>query len=461
METKPGLKGPGFFLDQARAVLFIEFNRMKSYKSILFMALILWTLIMAYPIQGEIRLASGVSEITPPTGLTNWITNLPYQDVLDPIFIRTTYMTDETTETVIVSWDMLDTFENAVVHIRSEVEKATGIPGNHVLLNASHTHSAPWSPRLGARFLSSMRGGVAVVEDSPIYKSWFQSVIKTVVESVKDCQSRAETVRFSVARCDVGDWLFNRRPLKPSGNVETVFEPRTPHVLPDGLKFTRKDPTALILLAESKTGGILSTLVNIACHPVSIYPYHNGISGDWPGSVLSLLSEKLQAPVQFLQGCAGNVVPVRRGLDAREEMASLIAQRCESALKSSHLLRAVRIRVDRTQVALPLTDAATEDWEVDFVMGEIMAVSLGDIAIVTLPGEPLIELAFDIQEKSPFPHTMVLGYSNGHGVHYVGRTGEKALGGYEMGPAGAGTDACGDRLTQAAIGLLKKLSSPE
>jgi hypothetical protein len=84
-------------------------------------------------------------------------------------------------------------------------------------------------------------------------------------------------------------------------------------------------------------------------------------------------------------------------------------------------------------------------------------LTCGPLAFVTLPGEPMTELGAAIREKSPFPQTLVLGYSNGNGVHYVGMPGEKARGGYEAGVAGAGTDECGALLVAAANNLLREV----
>jgi hypothetical protein len=67
----------------------------------------------------------------------------------------------------------------------------------------------------------------------------------------------------------------------------------------------------------------------------------------------------------------------------------------------------------------------------------------------------MTELGLAIRERSPFPQTLVLGYSNGNGVHYVGLPGEKARGGYETTAAGAGTDECGAILVEAANRLLR------
>jgi hypothetical protein len=61
-----------------------------------------------------------------------------------------------------------------------------------------------------------------------------------------------------------------------------------------------------------------------------------------------------------------------------------------------------------------------------------------------------------IRASSPFPQTLVMGYSNGNGAHYVGMPGEKARGGYEAGVAGAGTDECGTLMIEAAVRLLRE-----
>jgi hypothetical protein len=45
---------------------------------------------------------------------------------------------------------------------------------------------------------------------------------------------------------------------------------------------------------------------------------------------------------------------------------------------------------------------------------EIQGIRIGDFFLVTFPGEPFAEIALRIKERSPFEHTFVAGYSNGH-----------------------------------------------
>jgi hypothetical protein len=71
----------------------------------------------------------------------------------------------------------------------------------------------------------------------------------------------------------------------------------------------------------------------------------------------------------------------------------------------------------------------------------------------------MIEIAMAIQRRSPYPHTLVLGYSNGGGVIYVGMPGELARGGYETTrDSSLGTDECGTILVDTALSLLRDVS---
>ena len=111
----------------------------------------------------------------------------------------------------------------------------------------------------------------------------------------------------------------------------------------------------------------------------------------------------------------------------------------------------------RAELGLPLTPAAQARTGLESVVAEVQVVVSGPLAIVALPGEVMTGIGLNIRSRSPFPQTLVLGYSNGNGVHYVGLPGEKARGGYEAGVAGAGTDECGALLVETAVRLLHEV----
>jgi len=65
---------------------------------------------------------------------------------------------------------------------------------------------------------------------------------------------------------------------------------------------------------------------------------------------------------------------------------------------------------------------------------EIQSMQLGDVAIVALTGEVFVELALEIDARSPYQQTIVLGYTNGC-IGYVPNEEAYPYGGYEVSSA--------------------------
>src|SRR5690606_12231823 len=239
-----------------------------------------------------------------------------------------------------------------------------------------------------------------------------------------------------------------------------LHEDWDPRVLSGDRTFGPLDRAMTVLSFRNSTGKNIGTIFQMACHAVSIYPYLDGISGDWPGAVSRELALSLEGENMFLQGNAGNVNPWKRGEEAVQEMAEGLTHDILTTYEYSARLISDSIRTDRAVVGLPLTDYGQERTGLENIDAEIMAITIGSVALVTLPGEPMTELNQAIQKDSSFPQTIVLGYSNGNGGHYCGMPGEKAHGGYETGErANLGSDQAGGIMVNTAIGLLDKLNS--
>jgi hypothetical protein len=219
------------------------------------------------------------------------------------------------------------------------------------------------------------------------------------------------------------------------------------------------DRTLSLVSFRDAEGKSVAALFHVACHAVSIYPSNPAISGDWPGATARAISAVLGGEALFLQGTCGDINPWRRGAAAVAEMAAGIAKKTQIAARHSAKLAIRPLRVARTVVELPLTPEGKKRIGGDTVRAEIQAIVCGPLALVALPGEPMTELGEAIRASSPFPQTLVLGYSNGNGAHYVGMPGEKARGGYEAGVGGAGTDECGTLMVEAAVRLLRETAA--
>lgn len=401
-------------------------------------------------------------DITPDPAMVNWVTGRPYNGIIDRLAARVLVVDDQETQLAFVAWDLIDSGEEAVANTRAAIHEATGIAPDHVVVSATHTHSGPRAPFSDAKRNLLMYGRPErvqvmrrVMEDST-FQTWGEALPQAIAHAAKEAQTKKVPVTLAIGRADVGEWLFNRRPIAPDGSCVTTMVPKNAKALPDGLRFGPLDPTLTALFFVGEGDQVVATLYNLPCHPVSVYPHHEGISADWPGPASDHISEALGGEALFLPGCFGDIVPVRRGLDARDEMARFFADRALQAAALRDPLKGGALRCLRYTVWAPFEPHHREAMGTDSWPLEMQAIACGSVAIVTMPGEPLSGLAREIQRRSPFAHTIVAGYTNGWGVSYVGLPGEKARGGYEA-TAGRGTDETGLLLIETGVRLLNEL----
>ena len=94
--------------------------------------------------------------------------------VLDPLYATCVAIGDETGNTVLMI-GIDSTVPNYMGYTREEVSKATGVPEERIVINVTHTHSAP--------DLDAKHPGVDVYK--PIYK---EGCVKAAVEAFQDMQ---------------------------------------------------------------------------------------------------------------------------------------------------------------------------------------------------------------------------------------------------------------------------------
>ncbi len=424
----------------------------------------LWVWVLASMISPEethaaegLKAGAARVEITPGTNLSNWITHKPYGEILEPIYTRAVVLEHSGKRIAMVSWELLYPMEGAAARARDAIQKKTGIKAGDIMVTATHNHSAPWSPVYGDPLTQAEQKVLDSFLTDPAYPAWAQKLIDSTAQAVASAVENLKPVTLSISRAYVGDVMFNRRPIKPDGSVQTLTSATEVYALPSGLRYGRVDPTLTLLLLRDEQGRTVASLYHTALHAVVAYPKYDGVCGDWHGPVSAALANELGGESIFLQGCAGDINPVRRGLDARDQISRTIIDRALKAARVTHPLSLTNdFRVASTIVKAPVKESLRAELGREHLPCEIQAITCGELAIVSLPGEPLSALSHEILDRSPFAHTIVLGYSNGLGVQYVGMPGDRARGGYEMGVRSLGADECGRLLVDAAVELLRK-----
>ena len=88
---------------------------------------------------------------------------------------------------------------------------------------------------------------------------------------------------------------------------------------------------------------------------------------------------------------------------------------------------------------------------------EMQAIRIGPVALLSVAGEPFLEISHRILAESPFGHTLFSGYSNG-GFGYIPTREAFSEGGYEIEATPFSPDAA-DALVAAGIRLLRDLAA--
>lgn len=423
----------------------------------------------------RIEVGTATEDITPDPAILNWVTGRPFGSVRDPLTVQALVLDDGTAQVALVRWDLVDVSESARDAVRKAISESTGIPASHVMVHASHTHSAPWAPVYGDNGRGKERETwwdirrMKSQQDEPRYLQWKKQVLAAATRAVERAIASKQSAVMTVGRVSVGEYLYNRRPRIPAWGLADPKAPTRmvsgrgewiPEVLLAGGSFGPIDRAMTVLAFRDASRKISNALIHVACHPVQLYHEDaNRISADWPGFLVEELRGLATGELVVLQGCAGDITPAwAKGVAATQIAMRAWAEKVKLALRFSADLVPGKLLVDATTIELPLTEEAQGRLGQKTVRAEVQAIVCGPVALIALPGEPLTDIGTAIRESSPFPQTIVLGYSNGNGVHYVGLPGEKARGGYEAGRAGAGADECGQLLVDAALATLHRLA---
>ena len=429
-----------------------------------------------HQLRGKLLIGVGKNNITPNPKVKNWVTGEPYDEVQDSIYVRTLILRSGGKDVILVTWDLVDAGESATEEVREAISTELDVPKDQILVSASHNHSAPWSPVYNGRYRGKERDTwwairyMPAQNNRPYFEEWMVQLIDKTVGAARQANDSMQPATLWIGRADVSEYLHNRRPRLPEwGVVESnvpdgynyFHEDWNPNILVGGATFGPLDRTMTLISFRDSTGDNIVSIFHLAAHAVSIYTFSEAVSADWPGEASERISNVLGGETLFFQGAAGDVNPWRRGREAVQEMAKGLADHAKEAYKYSVQLKPDTLGAIRGTIQLPLDDVGKKRTGLETIEAEVQIITLGSLAIVTLPGEPLTDLGAAIRKRSPFPQTLVLGYSNGNGVHYVGMPGEKARGGYEMEAGTVGTDEAGEMLVKLAVRMLNKVRNDQ
>ena len=455
--------------------------------------LLLATLLLS-PLQaGDLQVGTALIDVTPtklPVLVNGGMTSRSLDRVRTRVNARAIVFADSQDRAAIVVVDSCMIGRALLDEIKTLAAAKTGIPSSHILISATHAHSAP----------ASM--GCLGTDADPDYVPFLRNCL---VEVIERALSKIQPARIGFARTSAPEYTalrqWIRRPDRiaedPFGNL-TVRANMHAAANPDDVtgEAGPEDPELALICLQTLDGKPIAVLANFSMH----YFGDSDISADYFGLFADGLKQQLAPDSEFLgimaHGCSGDIWrrDYRRPetwdpaltIDSYAQGLVTLAVKAVSSVQYDE-----NADIEMAEERLPLKyrtpDSQLLEWSRNIVnsFGDrlpkdqrevyareqlllhaaretevvVQALRIGSVAIATTPTETYAVTGLKIKAASPLTDTMVIELANG-GDGYIPPPEQHAFGGYNTWPArSAGLQVDAEpRITQAAIRLLEKVS---
>jgi hypothetical protein len=395
--------------------------------------------------RGRLRAGAATANITPLLGcsLAGGMTDRIGTEIHDELRVRALVLDNGHARLALAAVDSCAVPRS----ILDRAKELAGLPPSHVLISATHTHSAPPAGHL---FQS--------VPD-PKYTEW---LTLRIADAIKLAVNRLQPARIGWATGREDRLVFNRRYfMKPGTIPPDPFGRTTDQVLmnppvgsPDIVGPAGAiDPEVGVVAVEAFDGRPIALLGNYALHYVGgTGPGH--VSADYFGAWAIAMRRMAGRPLVpiLTNGCSGNIngvnfygprvqhPPYRQ----MERYADILAVECarvwrtivfedtvELAASIEELEFGVRLPSadDLAQARRTLAAAGPGPYKershiyaretVFLAQGYppavktwVQALRIGSLGIATYPGEAFVELGLEVKAKSPFRPTLLVELAN-------------------------------------------------
>jgi neutral ceramidase len=227
----------------------------------------------------------------------------------DACKVRVALFDDGKKTAVVIGLDSLVVPRQVVLDARAQIEKATGITGDAVLIGASHSHSSgPVGMVMPGEYdtASDLVKKLAYEESSCADPGYLLRLTHEIVAGVVVANQNKVPVQLGCGFGQEDKVSFNRRLRMKNG--QSWSHPGAGN--PDILEYAGPiDPQVGVIGAWDMQGQLVGVVVNFACHATT---NPGGISANW----IQYLEKTIQgglgthAPVVFMQGACGDITQV-------------------------------------------------------------------------------------------------------------------------------------------------------
>lgn len=416
-----------------------------------------------------LRAGGFAQDVTPntfPISVNGGMSDRKATSAHDPLHARCLVVDDGTTKVALVVVDSCMIPRELIDAAKAKAEKKTGIPTSHILISATHTHTAP---TLSGVFQSDPDEG------------YVRFLTDRIAEGIEKAHARLAPAKASWGGAAEPNQVFNRRwKMKPGvDNVDPfgrttdkvkmnpgyqnpgLFEPAGPI-----------DPEVSVLSIRTPDDKPLALYANYSLHYVGDLPAlsadYFGVFGDRIGGLLGetdpgfvgILSNGTSGDVNNIN--FGGPPPGKRvpGEQSRV-VAEAVGMAAKKAAGAANYRGDVTLAVAEKEIELGVRKPTAEELaraeailqkamgrelkgveEIyaretvllakypDRVKLKIQAIRVGELGIVAIPCEVFTEIGLEIKKTSPLKRTFTVSLGNGYNG-YLPTPAQHALGGYE------------------------------
>jgi neutral ceramidase len=424
-----------------------------------------------------LKAGSACLDITPPLGtaMPGYFHERRAGAVHDPLFVRAFALENGKTRIAVAVCDLIGVKRVYLDRAKARIAETTGLTPEQVLISCTHTHT-----------------GAATGDDD--YTEW---LIGRIADAVQLAWERREPAEAGWVRASEERLVFNRRYWMKDGSVQTNPGIGNPEVVKPAGPI---DPEVGVLCLRRPGGGTIGLLANYSLHYVGIPEDANTLSADYFGyfstliqrlrgeSFVAALSNGACADINNID-VIGQTRPKNDRYQHTERVAARVAAAALWAWNEMTFSDDIPLGAAMTEIALkrrPLPSEADQARAREIeaqvaakqpvTMGErafagrvlrrsdaapeetptwVQALRIGDLALVSAPGELFVELGLAIKQESLFAQTMVIELAN-DSVGYLPTRRAYEEGAYEPEASlfGAGV---GEQIVEAATELLDRL----
>ena len=423
-----------------------------------------------------------------------------HMGVNDECWASACVMEDGDNAIAVVGLDTLSVKRSIVLAAREIITEAIGMPGEHVMVGASHTHSGG----------PIVNGGFAAGADS----DYCRHVTRQIATAVIDANRRAEDLQIGVGVGQAPGVAFYRRWYMKNGTIWS-HPGNSAHDQMDR-PHGELDPTVGVVGASDADGNLRGAIVNFTCHGTTGLGVGGTASSDWIHFVRRALKDAFGEDfgVVFVNGACGDITQVdntqppgtpwsgplmarKVGMTVGGEAIKTLMQMdfadqmpvagksdvihlkphditpemlawAEAHLDSDALVEG-RWFPDKLWAREWIEMAKLNETEPE-LLAEVQALTVGEAAFVSTPAEYFCALGNDIKRRSQFQPTFVVELANGcvgyvgtrdaYADDYIPSEGKLYTGGYETTPARSSRCApgAGEQIADACVELVNSMA---